>query len=163
MLVRESWAYGVALIVVTMVIHTTGVVLLGLSSVRFRDHVDRHERPRIARVVIYLIVHVVIVGLVLTAMHGLESAAWASVYERVGAVRSFSDALLFSLSAMTNGGASAVTLPDQWQMMGALEALNGIILFGISTAFLFSVLQVYWFRLSARLSASPAPGHKALI
>jgi hypothetical protein len=46
--------------------------------------------------------------------------------------------------------------------MGALEALNGIIVFGISTAFLFSVLQVYWFRLSTRLSASPARGNQLI-
>jgi len=162
MLMGTSWAYGLLLILLTMVIHTTGVVLLGLSSVRFRDHVDREERPRVARVVIYLICHVVIIGLILAALHGLESATWAAVYERIGAARSFGDALLFSLSAMTNGGASDVTLPYQWQMMGALEALNGIIVFGISTAFLFSVLQVYWFRLSTRLSASPARGNQLI-
>ena len=29
-------------------------------------------------------------------------------------------------------------------MMGALEALNGMMLFGLTTAFLFSVLQTHW-------------------
>jgi hypothetical protein len=29
-------------------------------------------------------------------------------------------------------------------MMGALEATDGMLLFGISTAFIFTVLQAYW-------------------
>jgi hypothetical protein len=32
-------------------------------------------------------------------------------------------------------------LDIHWQMMGALEALNGIILFGLTTAFMFAILQ----------------------
>jgi len=42
-----------------------------------------------------------------------------------------------------------VVLPYRWQM-GALEALNGMLLFGISTAFIFAMLQIYWSRLSRR-------------
>jgi len=28
--------------------------------------------------------------------------------------------------------------------MGALEAVNGMLLFGVSTAFVFAVMQAYW-------------------
>ena len=31
-------------------------------------------------------------------------------------------------------------LANQWKLMGALEALNGILLFGLSTAFMFALL-----------------------
>ena len=31
-----------------------------------------------------------------------------------------------------------------WQMMGALEAMDGMLLFGISTAYIFAMMQAYW-------------------
>lgn len=48
--------------------------------------------------------------------------------------------VLFSLGAMTTYGSSDL-LPAHWRLMGALEALNGILLIGLSTAFLFSMIQ----------------------
>jgi hypothetical protein len=153
MLERASWAYGLVLIVVTIVIHTTAVVLIALASLRVRVRIDRQEH-RPSRVIAFLISHIAAIGLMLTALHGLESALWAAVYVRVGAIGSFSNALLLSLAAMTTRGTPALALPYEWQMMGALEGLNGIILFGITTAFIFAVLHFYWSKLSARQQES---------
>jgi hypothetical protein len=36
-------------------------------------------------------------------------------------------------------------------MVSALEAVNGALLFGISTAFIFAVIQAYWLMLSRRV------------
>jgi hypothetical protein len=41
-------------------------------------------------------------------------------------------------------------------MMGALEAVDGMLLFGVSTAYLFSVMHVYWSMLTAH--ATPSKG-----
>ncbi len=49
-------------------------------------------------------------------------------------------AILYSLSAMTTCGHADIFLADHWRLMGALEALNGMMRFGLTTAFLFSVL-----------------------
>ena len=38
---------------------------------------------------------------------------------------------------MSTRGASGLTLQRHWQMMGALEAVDGMLLFGVSTAYLF--------------------------
>ncbi len=45
---------------------------------------------------------------------------------------------------MTTRGASGLMLQRHWQMMGALEAVDGMLLFGISTAYMFAVMQAYW-------------------
>jgi hypothetical protein len=45
--------------------------------------------------------------------------------------------MLYSISAMTSFGHAGIYLDPHWQMMGALEALNGMMLFGLTTAFLF--------------------------
>lgn len=58
--------------------------------------------------------------------------------------------MLYSVDSMTTRGASGLVLQPHWRMMGALEAANGMVLFGISTAFIFAVMQVYWPLLSRR-------------
>jgi hypothetical protein len=52
--------------------------------------------------------------------------------------------MLYSLSAMTSYGHADLFLAPHWRMMGFLEALNGWILFGLTTAFLFTVIQKAW-------------------
>ena len=39
-------------------------------------------------------------------------------------------------------------LQQHWRMMGALEAAAGMLLFGISTAYIFAAMQAYWPMLS---------------
>jgi hypothetical protein len=41
--------------------------------------------------------------------------------------------MLFSVGSMTTRGASGLTLHQHWQEMGALEAVAGMLMFGIST------------------------------
>jgi hypothetical protein len=48
--------------------------------------------------------------------------------------------MLYSLNAMTTFGHIAFDLANPWRLLGALEALNGILLFGLSTAFMFALL-----------------------
>jgi hypothetical protein len=53
-------------------------------------------------------------------------------------------ATLYLLNAITTYGHESVSLEPHWQMMGALEALNGMLLFGLTTAFLFAMIQEVW-------------------
>jgi hypothetical protein len=78
--------------------------------------------------------------LLLTLLHTVEAAAWAVVYVMLGALPDFKSALLYSLGAMTTYGHVDIVLEPHWQVMGALEALNGLMLFGLTTAFLISVV-----------------------
>ena len=55
---------------------------------------------------------------------------------------------------MSTLGGSGVTLQRPWQMMGALEAFDGMLLFGMSTAYIFSVMQVYWSMLTTYVTPS---------
>jgi hypothetical protein len=45
---------------------------------------------------------------------------------------------------MTTYGHQPLYLADHGHLMGALEALNGMILFGLTTAFLFSTIREVW-------------------
>jgi hypothetical protein len=61
------------------------------------------------------------------------------------------------LESMTTRGASGLMLERHWQMMGALEAADGMLLSGISTAYIFAVMQVYWPMLSDLLMTRRHP------
>jgi hypothetical protein len=45
---------------------------------------------------------------------------------------------------MTSYGHTNLSLEGHWQFMGALEALNGWLLFGLTTAFLVAVIHKAW-------------------
>jgi len=82
--------------------------------------------------------------LLVTALHGIEAAVWAISYWLLGALPDPKLAMLYSLSAMTSYGHASLFLKPQWQLMGALEALNGMLLIGLTTAFLFAMIQKVW-------------------
>ena len=60
----------------------------------------------------------------------LESALWAGFYVSVDALPTFSEAVYFSLVTFTTLGYGDVTLGEEWRMLAALEAANGIMMFG---------------------------------
>jgi hypothetical protein len=139
-----SWTLGLSLIVLTIALHTTAVVLMALAlEARIRARVDQ-PRPGLRRAIPTVIGRIGAVAVLLAAVHGLEGVLWALAYWRVGAFDSFTDASIYSLSTMTTSEVPGVTVPSRFQMISALEAVNGVLLFGISTAFLFAVMQVQW-------------------
>jgi hypothetical protein len=84
------------------------------------------------------------VGLLLAILHGIEAAIWAAAYLWLGALDAPKEVILYSVDSMTTRAASGLMLEQHWRMMGALEAAAGMLSFGMSTAFIFAVMQVYW-------------------
>ena len=101
-------------------------------------------RPR--RVILNLIGIIATVSVILALLHGLEAMLWAAAYLWLGAFGSYIDALLYSLGTMASS--STAEVGSRWHMVSALEAMDGVLLFGISTAFIFTVMQDYWPMLS---------------
>lgn len=129
-----DWAWGLPLIVVTVVFHT-----YGLSRIHKRA-TERLKRNTNSAILIGT------TALWATFLHAVEVISWAVAYWFLGAVPGYKLAMLYSLNAMTSYGHESATLAAEWRLMGALEALNGWILFGLTTAFLFTVLQKAWLR-----------------
>jgi len=80
-----------------------------------------------------------------TLAHGIEGAFWAVAYLALGALPNPRAAMLYSFNAITTFGHVTFDLADHWRLMGALEALNGILLFGVSTAFMFRLIGQFEF------------------
>ena len=151
LLERASWTWGLSLIALTVAIHALGVVMMALvmEKIRFRLNDGSLGSRNVIPIVIGIGL-VGAVGLLLAVLHGIEATIWAAAYLWLGALGSPIDAMLYSVDSMSTRGASGLTLQRHWQMMGALEAADGMLLFGISTAYIFAVMQAYWPMLSRR-------------
>ena len=145
-----NWTWGLSLIALTVAIHATGVVMMAFVGFGIRVRLEARKLG-LSHVIPIVIGLVGAVGLLLAVLHGIEAAIWATTYIWLGALDSPQDAILYSVDSMTTRGASGLMLHQHWRMMGALEAADGMLLFGISTAYIFAVMQVYWPMLSKPL------------
>jgi MFS superfamily sulfate permease-like transporter len=136
---RIDWAWSLPLIILSVVIHVLG---LGLINEKVSDALSGSAKPR--RFLFMFAVVMGIVAMLAIMLHGIEVAAWAAAYLFLGALPDTKTAMLYSLGAMTTYGHANLSLQDRWQMMGALEALNGMLLFGLTTAFMFAMIQRVW-------------------
>jgi hypothetical protein len=151
-----NWAWGLSLIALTIAIHAMGVVMMAVVGFRIRVRLETRKR-RLRHVISIVIGMVGVVGLLLAVLHGIEAAIWAAAYVWLGALGSPKDAILYSVDSITTRGASGLMLQQHWRMMGALEAAAGMLLFGISTAYLFAVMQTYWPMISRESQLSELP------
>jgi hypothetical protein len=134
-----DWLWSLPLIVMSVVIHVVGLMII------FREVVKRMSIAIVRRRFMPTFIMVMgTVALLATMLHGLQGILWAVSYRLLGALPDGRSAVLYSLSAMTSYGHASLFLKDQWQLMGALEALNGTLLFGLTTAFLFAMIREVW-------------------
>jgi hypothetical protein len=150
-----DWAWGLPLTALTLAIH--GVAITGIAALLTRalTAVER-RRPGRTPMAVIVAATVGVLGVALAILHGLDAAVWAAVYLLVGAVATPGDAMLYSVDSITARGASGLQLQPHWKMIGALESVSGLLLFGISTAFLASVM-IDVRSLQSRLAQRPEP------
>jgi hypothetical protein len=78
---------------------------------------------------------------VLMAAHLVEVAVWSLAYMMVGAASPGTDLIYFAFVNYTTLGYGDVTPVERWQLLGPMTAMNGVLLFGWSTAVIFAVLR----------------------
>ena len=78
---------------------------------------------------------------VLMAAHAAEVIVWALIYGIVDAAPAGADLVYFAFVNYTTLGYGDVTPIARWQLLGPMTAMNGVLLFGWSTAVIFEVLR----------------------
>jgi hypothetical protein len=72
-------------------------------------------------------------------IHLLEITVWGLFYVWQRALPDVPSALYFSAVTYTTTGYGDLVLPPEWRLVGAVEALTGILMCGWSTGFFFAV------------------------
>ena len=75
----------------------------------------------------------------------IEAVIWAISYLALDAIQSFEEALYFSIVTFTTLGFGDITLKESWRLLASLQAANGIIVFGWSTAITMAAVQKFYF------------------
>jgi Ion channel len=78
---------------------------------------------------------------VLMAAHLAEVLVWSFAYTIVGVAPPGTDLVYFAFVNYTTLGYGDVTPIERWQLLGPMTAMNGVLLFGWSTAVIFAVLR----------------------
>lgn len=137
---ENNWLWGVPLVVITVVFHVLGLGLVDRGVTVLLD-TKLFGRPSLFRFV-FIMGAVVFVA---TFLHAMEAAMWAAAYRVLEALPGSRIAMFYSLNAITSLGHDNIYLAPRFDLLGPIEALNGIMLFGLTTAFLFAILQRVWF------------------
>jgi len=78
---------------------------------------------------------------VLMDAHACEVAVWALAYRIFDVVPDNLGFMYFAFVNYSSLGYGDITPVKQWQLLGPITAMNGILLFGWSTAVMFEVLR----------------------
>ena len=129
-------------VALTVVIHAVGTTeWMHFMRRRFIGRDGRFKSKQSLPAVIWTAV-------ILMLLHVIEVAVWAAAYRMLTPISSldtFEKATYFSVVTFTTLGYGDITLPEhEWRIMSGIEALNGTLLIGWTTAFLFAVVLRTW-------------------
>jgi|SRR5271165_5861615 len=126
---------GAGAVLCTIFIHALALI----ATVNF----VRHER-RLGRAGTSFWIDVAIVGLVMSfglVAHLIEIALWAVLFVICGEFSEFGTAYYHSAVNYSTLGYGDLIMTPAWRLLGPLEAANGMLMFGVSTAMIFAVIQ----------------------
>jgi hypothetical protein len=85
-------------------------------------------------------------AVVLLLLHIAEVTFWAVAYLwlNLDEIHTIADATYFSTVTFTTLGYGDVVIAGPWRMLAAIESMVGLLIFGWSTAMLFTVVQRIW-------------------
>jgi len=121
--------------IVTVIIHSGGMAV-GLRWLMLAHDKNMHKGTLLIRsLVVGAMVFIMFVATL------IEASIWALTYLLLGAISEIEEALYFSTVTYTTLGYGDVVLGEQWRMLSSVEAANGIIIFGWTTALLIVAIH----------------------
>lgn len=111
-----------------------------LLVVAIRFYVRKHEwieSPKIGTRLLLL----TSVMVLLVAGNLVQAGVWAAVFVLLSEFSHFGTAFYFSVVNFATLGYGDIVMSEQWRLLGPLEAVNGIIMVGVSTSALMWTLQ----------------------
>ena len=122
---------GSFLIVATVVVHAICLEFILKTTLAVEFEVQARWRTIASSLTV----------LAVSLAHILEIWLWAVLYYFLEEIPTFEAALYFSTSSFTTVGFGDITLSEEWRLLSSLESVNGMILFGWSTAFIFAYVR----------------------
>mgnify|MGYP000496770652 CR=1 FL=1 len=129
----QELAAATVMVAATTLIHFFGLLTLTRLMSRAHTRLRTHDAAWRQAGMILLVVFGIF------AMHTAQIWLYAVVFRGLGEFATFEQALYFSIVSFSTLGLGDLTLSANWRVLGAIEAVNGLVLIAWSTAFLLSV------------------------
>jgi len=136
-------AIGALLIFLTTMVHAGGM------SLALRPVVGSPPNPEGSRSHFNRMFRIARVVLIMYLVAIIEVLVWSTAYLALDAVEGFEKALYFSAVTFTTLGYGDVVLEGSRRILSSIEAINGIIMFGWSTAIVIAGVQHVYSRQEA--------------
>ena len=138
------------IVAVCLLLHVAGLLLMAEWLLRRREDLERNA-TRIRHAILMILLFS---GIML--LHVVETSLWAVFYYTRSLFMDFETALYFSLTSYTTIGYGDVLLPQRWRLLGAIEGISGVLLCGVSTGFIFAVINaIFQARMRQQTSTQP--------
>lgn len=129
---------GLAMFLLAQTIQAFSVsALIGFLSRRFKLKQRLQEEERLFGG--FIVLSITLFFLLANSL--LQVGLWAAVFVLVGQFEQYSEAFYHSAVNFATLGYGDVVMEPPWRMLGALEAISGILMLGLSTATLSTVFS----------------------
>ena len=126
---------GACAVVCTIIIHAM-VLNATVHFVRFERKIGRAGRT------FWIDVSIVALAILFTFVaHLIEIALWAALFVICGEFSAFGTAFYHSAVNYTTLGYGDIVMSPSWRLLGPLEGANGMLMFGVTTAIIFAIIQ----------------------
>jgi hypothetical protein len=124
-------ATALLLMALCVTIHAAG---LTWALLRIQGHADRHSRSLVDVTGLLIVVAAWCI-----VLHLAQIVIWAIFYLWHKGMPDLPSAIYFSAVTYTTTGYGDLVLPQEWRLVGGVEALTGILMCGLSTGFFFAI------------------------
>ena len=133
----QQLAIATGMVLLTVSIHGGGlIVLVRLFRIELSEEAALHLPAFSLRTLAFVLA----LALGLFALHGLEIWAYGALYLLLGALPNLETAVFFSTITYSTVGYDTQGFHESWRLVAAIEAINGVVLLGWSTAFFVTMM-----------------------
>jgi Ion channel len=127
-------AVSVPVVVCTILIHALAVI----ATINLVRREKKHGRwGKILWIDIVIVFRAIAIALL---AHLIEIAVWAEVFILCGEFSDFGTAFYHSAVNYTTLGSGELVMTASWRVLGPLEAANGMLLYGVTAAMVFTIM-----------------------
>jgi hypothetical protein len=130
----RQFLFGGAVSLVNIAIHS--MIMATVVGLARRAGTTKRVHPSL-----FLAVLMVPIVAVLMASHALEVIVWSWSYALVDAAPDGANLVYFAFVNYTTLGYGDVVPVEAWRLLGPITAMNGVLMFGWSTAVIFEILR----------------------
>jgi hypothetical protein len=129
---------GLAMMVLTIIIHSVFMVVGAKIAKWRRSHFGTVRKEAVKAVLLSFLTIWMFLAIV------IEAGLWSMLYllnPLITALPDLETAFYFSMVTFTTLGFGDVVLIGQWRTLASIQAANGVIIFGWTTALIFYFIQ----------------------